>query len=175
MKTLIVYDSLYGNTKKVAETVAEVLQGTALHVSQFHIKELEGVNLFIVGSPVHGGRATPVVDFLLQQLGKDALHGVYVTAFDTRFASEDHGFGLRLLMSIIRYAASRIAGVLVKKGGDLIMEPEGFIVEDKEGPLKEGEIERATAWAIDIKKLVGAHGSPLGCSAENDFCDEWRF
>jgi flavodoxin I len=73
-----------------------------------------------------------------------------VAAFDTRFESEDQGIGLRLLMSVIRYAAQRVAKDLAKKGGSLVAEPEGFIVENKEGPLKQGELERASKWAQQL-------------------------
>jgi len=38
----------------------------------------------------------------------------------------------------------------VKKGGRLVAEPEGFIVENKEGPLKQGELERANKWAKQL-------------------------
>ena len=70
-----------------------------------------------------------------------------VAAFDTRFEAEEQGVGLRLLMSVIRYAAERIAKDLAKKGGKHVAKPEGFIVENKEGPLKQGELERANKWA----------------------------
>jgi hypothetical protein len=39
---------------------------------------------------------------------------------------------------------------LERKGGHLAAEPEGFIVEDSEGPLKKGELERAGTWAKGI-------------------------
>ena len=39
---------------------------------------------------------------------------------------------------------------LKKKGGTLVKEPEGFFVEDTEGPLREGELERAVGWAREI-------------------------
>ena len=55
-------------------------------------------------------------------------------------------------MSVIRYAAERIAKDLVKKGGRLVAEPEGFIVENKEGPLKQGELERASKWAKEMNE-----------------------
>lgn len=75
------------------------------------------------------------------------LKDVDVAAFDTRFAAENHRIGLRILMYVIRYAAERIAKTLVNKGGKLVVKPKGFIVENKEGPLKQGERERAKAWA----------------------------
>jgi hypothetical protein len=48
------------------------------------------------------------------------------------------------------YAAKRIADQLKKAGGNLIVPSEGFYVEDTEGPLKAGELERAAAWAKDL-------------------------
>ena len=37
-----------------------------------------------------------------------------------------------------------------KKGGELITPPEGFYVEGTEGPLVQGELERAESWAKKI-------------------------
>jgi hypothetical protein len=48
------------------------------------------------------------------------------------------------------YAARRIADGLKKKGGELVVPPEGFYVEGTEGPLTEGELERAAYWAEQI-------------------------
>jgi hypothetical protein len=53
-------------------------------------------------------------------------------------------------VSIFGYAAEPIADRLQKKGGTLVTPPEGFYVGDTEGPLLDGELERATAWAQDI-------------------------
>ena len=111
---------------------------------------------------MHGGRATPALDAFIKNLPVDSLQGKSVAAFDTRFESEDQGVGLRLLMSVIRYAAPRIAKGLEKKGGVLVTEPEGFIVENKEGPLKQGELERASMWAKQLslaKEVTSTTGS----------------
>jgi hypothetical protein len=85
----------------------------------------------------------------LNQLPANALNHVGVTAFDTRV--EGKGIGLRILMSLLGFAAGRIAGSLQRKGGQLTTPPEGFIVEGKEGPLKSGELERAVDWAKRIQ------------------------
>lgn len=148
MKALVIYDSLYGNTEKIAQAIGDALAGevTVVRVGDVNASELRSFDLLIVGSPVHGGRATPAIDAFLKQLPAHSLEGKSVAAFDTRFESEDRGIGLRILMSVIRYAAERIAKDLTKKGGRLVAEPEGFIVEQKEGPLKQGELERASQW-----------------------------
>jgi hypothetical protein len=74
-----------------------------------------------------------------------------VAAFDTRFkADELDSAGLRVLVKTGGYAAKRIATQLKKAGGKLIAQPEGFYVEDIEGPLKPGELERAADWARQL-------------------------
>ncbi|MGZ3645508.1 MAG: flavodoxin family protein [Ktedonobacteraceae bacterium] len=160
MKACIIYDSMYGNTEKIAQAIGEGLTGEVKVVSIGEVdpSELKTCDLLIIGSPVHGGRATPALDTFIKQLPANSLEGISVAAFDTRFESEEQGVGLRLLMSVIRYAAPRLAKAMEKKGGILVAEPEGFIVENKEGPLKEGELERATKWAsqLSLAKKVPA-------------------
>ena len=152
MKAYILYDSLYGNTEKIAQAIANGLTGEVKvqRIGEADPTEITTCNMLICGSPVHGGRATPELDTFIKQLPANSLQGISVAAFDTRFESQAQGVGLRILMSVIHYAAPRIAKALVKKGGILIAEPEGFIVENKEGPLKQGELERATAWATQL-------------------------
>ena len=57
-------------------------------------------------------------------------------------------------MTIFGYAAKPIADRLEKKGGQLAVPPEGFYVTDTEGPLVEGELERAAEWARKIAASV---------------------
>ncbi|KKR94701.1 MAG: Flavodoxin, partial [Candidatus Roizmanbacteria bacterium GW2011_GWA1_41_13] len=75
-----------------------------------------------------------------------------ISAFDTRFAKDEHGFGLKVLMNTIGFAAEKIAKSLQNKGGTLVVPAEGFIVTGREGPLKKGELERAAEWAREIAK-----------------------
>lgn len=152
MRAYIIYDTVYGNTEQIAKAIGAGLSGdvNVVRVGDAKASEVQRVDLLIVGSPVHGGRATPAIDVFLQQFPPHSLEGKQVAAFDTRFEAEEQGVGLRLLMSVIRYAAECIAKDLAKKGGRLVAEPAGFIVENKEGPLKQGELERATQWARAI-------------------------
>lgn len=154
MHRVIVYDSVYGNTQKIAEVIASELGAELLPVANANPEKLYNIGLLVVGSPVHGGRATPAVQHFLNQIPPKSLRGIKVTSFDTRVSTKGHGFGLWLLLTIIRYAAERISRSLIKKGGKLIVEPEGFVVEGKEGPLHPGEIERANQWAKSIKELL---------------------
>jgi len=54
------------------------------------------------------------------------------------------------MIKLFGYAAKPIAGMLKKKGGSLVQQPEGFYVKDSEGPLKDGELERAARWAQSL-------------------------
>ena len=144
MKTLVVYDSLYGNTETIAQAIGAALTGEVkvLRVGEVGISKLSPFDLLIGVSPTHGGRASPPMREFLDKVQAPALQGTNVAAFDTRHSSK--------LTVIFGYAAGRIAASLKKKGGTLIVSPEGFLVTGTEGPLKEGELERAAAWAKEI-------------------------
>jgi len=146
MKALIVYDSVYGNTEKIARSIGSAITGDVkvLRAAEVNPSELESVDLLIVGSPTHGGRQTPAIQDFLNKVTKPVIKGISVAAFDTRFSTR--------LVKIFGYAAGRIAGSLKRKGGTLVASPEGFFVKSKEGPLKEGELERAASWAKEIAK-----------------------
>jgi flavodoxin len=144
MKTLVVYDSLYGNTGKIAQAIGDALTGEVKvsRVGEVNPSELQAFDLLIVGSPTHGGRPSPAMREFLDKVQATALKSTSVAAFDTRHSSK--------LTVIFGYAAGRIAGSLKRKGGTLIVSPEGFLVTGTEGPLKEGELERAAGWAREI-------------------------
>jgi flavodoxin I len=144
MKALIVYDSVYGNTEKIAKAIAEFITPSyevkVLQAGEADPSELESTDLLIVGSPTHGGRPTPAVQGLLNKVLK--LQGINVAAFDTRSQAK--------LARVFGDAAGRIAKNLKRKDGNLIASPEGFFVTGTKGPLKEGELERAADWAKGI-------------------------
>jgi flavodoxin len=152
MKALVVYDSMFGNTAQVAQAMATALadqmDATARRVSEVTPEELTAVDFLIVGSPTQGFRPTPATNALLDSISAQGLLGVQVAAFDTRIdVAEVGNWFLTFMVKIFGYAAKPIANRLEKKGGELVMAPEGFVVNGKEGPLKAGELERAATWA----------------------------
>jgi flavodoxin len=152
MKTLVIYDSMYGNTEKVARAMAAAIEtiGTAnvAMVGDASAAQLEGVELLLVGSPTRGFRPTPATSAYLKKLPAGSLKGVRVAAFDTRMnVAEVKSKVLTVMARIFGYAAAPIAKGLVQKGGSLVAPPEGFFVTASEGPLKEGELDRAKGWA----------------------------
>jgi ABC-type sugar transport system substrate-binding protein len=91
---------------------------------------------------------TPAITKFLRSIPRRGLEGIKVAAFDTRISMED--VDSRILSSLVKllgYAAEPIANRLKRKGGEPASPPEGFFVEGSEGPLKEGELERAADWA----------------------------
>jgi flavodoxin I len=149
MKTIVVYDSLYGNTETIARAIGDALPGEVqvLRVSQVDARELSNADLLVVGSPTHGSLPSEAAQGLLSRIGSPAHEGAQAATFDTRltwpFLERWGGF-----------AAPKMADTLKGKGWTLVGEPGGFFVRGlKKGPLKKGEAERATAWA---KGLVGS-------------------
>jgi flavodoxin I len=149
MKALVVYDSVYGNTEKIAKAIGEAIAPSGevklVRVGEANPSQLTPVDLLIVGSPTHAGRPVQAVQEFLKKVPEGSLKGVNVAAFDTRIS--------RRIVGVFGYAAGRIAGSLKKKGGSLVGSPEGFFVTEGQGPLKERELERAAAWA---KGILGA-------------------
>jgi flavodoxin I len=145
MRALIVFDSLHGNTAKVAQAIGDALAGEVRvrRVDGVSAAELGAVDLLIVGSPTHGGWFTEAIKDWLDQILATGVQGTRFAAFDTRTPPTR-------LSRIFGFAAPRIAKSLEKKGVTLLVPPAGFIVKGIKGPLDEGELERAAGWAQEI-------------------------
>ena len=156
MKVLVIYDSVFGNTEQIAQAIGNALGSQEdveiLGVSNVKPEQLTGLKLLIVGSPTRQFRPTAAINNLLKRIPKNGLKGVKVAAFDTRFTMSaiEESRVLPFFVRLFGYAAKPISDRLKKKEGELIIPPEGFFVEGVEGPLKEGELERAADWAKQI-------------------------
>ena len=149
MKALIIYDSFFGNTEQIARAIAASLgasgdegEAAVVKVSDARLALLAGLTHLIVGSPTRGFRPTPAIAAFLKSIPAGALAGVKVAAFDTSIPKKDMPFFIRLG----GYAAKPIAEALKLKGGELVLPPEAFYVKGEQGPLKDGELERAGCW-----------------------------
>lgn len=153
MKTLIVYGSLYGNTEKVARAMGDSLKGRVIiaPVRQVKPRDLENLDLLIVGSPTQGGRPMPDIQEFIEKTVPPTLPGTKVAAFDTRVTMK--------WARLFGFAANRIADSLKRNGGVLVEPPEGFFVGGKTGPLKDGELRHAGRWAEKVMK--GLHSPKL--------------
>ena len=142
MNALVVYDSQYGNTERIATAIADTLRTTgdvrALRIDAAQPLDLEGVDLLILGSPTQGWRPTVATQTLLAKLMPEQLHGKAVACFDTRFQKPRWMTGS---------AARRMADHFQRMGVRLLAPPESFFVGKTEGPLLTGELGRAAVWA----------------------------
>lgn len=142
MKALVIFDTNFGNTKMIAEAIAKELDNDtkAISVSDFNVKDLEGLELIVVGSPIIGWRPSEKMGKFLDSLTKGQLKGIKAIAFDTRVKLFIHGD-----------AAGKISKKLNEAGAEIIAKPMAFFVKGKEGPLFDGEIEKAMQWAKGLK------------------------
>lgn len=157
MKYLVVYDSQFGNTKRIAESISRELQelgtGSAVKVQDIQDGDLAGLSLLVVGSPTQKFSATAAIKNWLDDLPAGILNGVRAAAFDTRFTQQmiDEIGILAFFVSIFGYGSKPIAKKLARKGAEMIAIPQGFYVADTEGPLLDQELERAAKWAKQLE------------------------
>ena len=147
MKILILYDTKYGNTEKVARKIGDSLTGEVrvLNVHEASLADLKSIDLLIVGSPTQGGKPTPLLQEFVDNIPESLIRGVKAATFDTRISSK--------IVGIFGFAAGKLAGILKKKGA-LVISSEGFFVNNKNNSLKEGELERVINWAKDLLPQV---------------------
>mgnify|MGYP001814035098 CR=1 FL=1 len=147
MNALVVSHSQFGNTQQVAAAIAGVFQGAGaartMRASQVAEADLQDVDLVVMGTPTHKMNLPEAVRPVFEGLPKRSLRGVPIAAFDTSY---------KMSAFLARFtAAKRIDRKLRKLGGKRLVSPETFHVQDNhEGPLYDGELERAKAWAESI-------------------------
>jgi flavodoxin len=149
-QTLVVYDSNFGNTRHVAEVIAEKINCRSVSVNAIQLSDLNEKRLLILGSPTLGGQPTAPLQTFIKKIPAAALSGLEVTAFDTRLEETSQNLALRLLMKTIGYAAPKLISGLSSRGAHIAASPIGFIVTGKQGPLLAGELDRAAAWASGL-------------------------
>jgi flavodoxin len=146
MNALAVYYSKFGNTRRVAEAIADTLKSKgAVRVTgtdELTASDLQRSDLVVMGSPTHRMKLPEEVQSILKALPAGALEGASVAAFDTSY---------KMSGWLARFTAARkLARALRRLGGRQVVPAETFHVVAREGPLYEGEIERAQTWAESV-------------------------
>jgi hypothetical protein len=164
---VVVYESMFGNTQRVAEAISEGLRSTLtvelLRVDQAPDVLPAEVQLLVVGGPTHafsmsrsstrgsasaqGTVVMPVETGIREWLGqlRHEDRAAVVATFDTRVAK-----ARRLPGS----AAKAAAKVLRRQGFTSLAGSASFYVDDSPGPLSEGELARARAWGRSLAAQV---------------------
>ena len=150
MRTLVVYDSKFGNTEQLARGIARRLEALgpveARAVDGAYPRLAERVNLLVLGGPTEGHGMSSRMRAFTDTFAASSLAGTRVAVFDTRF---------RMSPLLTGSAAKRIARRLRLLGVPLVTPPESFFVTRKGEPqLEQGERERAETWADTLKASV---------------------
>ncbi len=153
MRVLVLCDSEYGNTWKLAEAMANALRPHAEEVTTVKASEASALlpaayDLVLVGGPTQGHGISPRLKTVLTAIPKDSLKGVSVLVFDTR---------MHMIKLLTGSAAESAARTLKSLGAELLLPPESFFVKGTEGPLDDGEVERAAGWVGSPKVLDALH------------------
>ena len=151
----VIFDTVYGNTRQVATAIAQgVADGNTvdmLTVTEARDADLSSFDMLIIGSPTRGFRPTPATTDFVAGLTPSVSRTMKVAAFDNRIAPADiHPAPLRWVVEAGGYAADRIAMLLEERGFVLAGKSAGFEVSGTEGPMKNGELERASDWARQL-------------------------
>jgi Flavodoxin domain len=165
MSTLVVYESLYGNTRDVAEAIASGLDDAKVVSVHDAVSQVTKADLLVVGGPTHvhgltsrrsrtagvqnahgdlepgAGEGLGLRDWLADL---PRVADAQAAAFDTRA----HG------PQVLTGAASHGIARRLRHHGYRLLDTESFVVEGGEGPLAEGELERARAWGETLAQAL---------------------
>jgi menaquinone-dependent protoporphyrinogen IX oxidase len=147
MKGIVVYDTSYGNTKKIAETIAETLKESGIEVDLFHVKNVKKLSakdysFLVLGSPTRFGTMSFAIRGFVGKVKSEEWANKPFAAFDTENPEN---------MERKEYSAGeKIAAKLTDKKMNQPLPVLKAAVLGQKGPLKEGEIERTKEYARNL-------------------------
>jgi hypothetical protein len=168
MKALVIYESMFGNTEQVARAIASglepLLEVQVVDIAHAPAEPPDDVAMVVAGGPTHAfSMSRPNTRAEAERKGApnsggaglrewlDALpsgyHAQQIATFDTRVAKVRHLPGS---------AAKRAAKSARRHGFNALAPAESFYVEDLEGPLVAGELDRASAWGERLARSIQA-------------------
>lgn len=145
MKAIIIYDTRFGNTEKIAKSIETGLKqtpgiGVAMPINSkdMRIDSLNEYDLICIGAPTEGFTASKSIKESLRKLKAIDLYGKYGFAFDTRIDSKLSGSAAKF---IEKELISQSLKILAPRESAIVfaLKEKGAIVGAR---LKEGEDER---------------------------------
>jgi hypothetical protein len=171
MHAIVVYESVWGNTAEVAHAIAEGLGADvrAYPTDEVPGDDLSSADLIVAGAPVFafGLPTEGIRDRILRDEADavtppDLSHPSLRSWLDT--LPVGHGrsaaFETRIWWSP-RGATGSIEKRLSRLGYPPVAKAEKFVVNDKYGPLRPGELERARSWGRELRMAVDPASTPL--------------
>jgi menaquinone-dependent protoporphyrinogen IX oxidase len=152
MRGIVVYDSSYGNTKKIAETIAETLKESGIEVDLFYVKKVrklsaKNYDFLVLGSPTRFGTMSFAVRFFLRKVKSKEWMNKPFAAFDTE---NPENIEQARIENKEWSAAEKIAKKLTEKKMNQALPVLKAVVLGWKGPLQEGEIERTKEYAREL-------------------------
>ncbi len=150
MRTLLLYDSWFGNTQQVAKTVDEGLrEGDGEEVSSRRVNtvlndEIVEYDVILIGSPNHIGEPSKAVKRQIQRLNDLNLRGKRVGVFDSCFRSQI-GLATGKMENLVRKVAP---------SAEIISPRLSVVVKSWTGPLEEGELIRCREYGERIAGVL---------------------
>jgi menaquinone-dependent protoporphyrinogen IX oxidase len=152
MKGIVVYDTSYGNTKTIAETIAETLKEAGIEVDLFDVKNVKKLsakdyNFLVLGSPTRFGTMSFAIRGFLGKVKSEEWVNKPFAAFDTE---NPENIEKARLEKKEWSAAEKIAENLIEKKMNQLLPVLKAAVLGQKGPLVEGEIERTKEYAREL-------------------------
>lgn len=160
---LVVYESAWGNTRRIAEAIAEGFgpgaSSTVVDVASAPPLDRVHAELLVVGAPTHAfGLSRPGTrEDAHRRGGDDLTTGVreWLDAGTVAIGRLAATFDTHVRHPNLPGTASRAAARRLRHlGYEMVVEPEMFWVDGMEGPLLDGEVERARAWGAELARRV---------------------
>ena len=152
MKGIVVYDTSYGNTKTIAETIAEMMKESGIEVDLFKVKDVKKLggqdySFLVVGSPTRFGTMSFAIRGFLGKVKSEEWMSKPFAAFDTENPENiEKARAEKKEWS----AAEKISEKLRDKKMNQILPVLKAAVLGTKGPLIEGEIERTKEYAREL-------------------------
>jgi len=149
-KVIVVYESKYGNTKLVAETIVEgVKEVSGVEAVLNELKEVDlnrlfGFDAVLVGSPNHIGSATRGIRKFIDKLGNLNLQGKLVAVFDTYLGGDFE----KAVKKMEKQIGEKVPGLKLPAPGLSIR------VEGMKGPIVEGELPKCKEFGIKVATQI---------------------
>jgi menaquinone-dependent protoporphyrinogen IX oxidase len=152
MKGMVVYDTSYGNTKTIAETIAETLKESGIEVDLFDVKDVKKLsakdyNFLVLGSPTRFGTMSFAIRGFLGKVKSEEWMNKPFAAFDTE---NPENIERARIENKEWSAGEKIAERLRDKKMNQLLPVLKAAVFGQKGPLKEGEIDRTKDYAKEI-------------------------
>ena len=164
MKAVVVYESLWGNTAAIARAIADGLGAgaVALTTDAARPESIADADLLIVGAPVLGFRLG--TDSVRESIARseadaptppDLSHPSLRSWLDAlpRGSAPCAAFETRIWWSP-RGATGDIEQRLARAGHRVVSHARKFVVKDTYGPLRDGELERARSWGVELARTA---------------------